>query len=112
MYATNEGLRAVRKLRAHALATATAGGRMATALAQQQQLLTDAYTKLISEAQSKGWVQQTLAPEVLAVFIQAYSFGVILDDVSERHIEPQAWARLIADFFDIYVFATDATKPS
>ena len=112
LYATNEGLRAVRKLRAHALATATSGGRMATALAQQQQLLTDAYAELISEAQSKGWVQQTLAPEVLAVFIQAYSFGVILDDVSERHIETQAWARLIADFFDIYVFATDSTKHS
>jgi AcrR family transcriptional regulator len=104
LYATNEGLRAVRTLRAHALATAGSGERMATALAQQQQRLTDAYIDVITEAQHKGWVRAHLSPETLAVFIQAYSFGVILDDVSERHIEPASWADLIADFFDNCVF--------
>ena len=112
LYATNEGLRTVRTLRAHALATAASGSHMAIALAQQQQLLTDAYTELITEAQGKGWIQQTLAPETLAVFIQAYSFGVIVDDVSERHIEPEAWAKLIADFFDACVFTSTTARQS
>lgn len=105
LYATNERLRAVRALRAHALAATAAGGRIAAALAEQQQLLTDAYIDVITETQSKGWVNPAIAPETLAVFIQAYSFGVIIDDVSERHIDPESWAQLIADFFDAYVFA-------
>ena len=104
LYATNEKLRSVRALRAHALAATAAGGRIATALAEQQQRLTDAYVDVVSEAQQKGWVNPTISPETLAVFIQAYSFGVIIDDVSERHIEPESWAQLIADFFDAYVF--------
>lgn len=110
LYATNEGLRSVRALRAHALAATAARGRIATALAEQQQRLTNAYVDVITEAQNKGWVNPAIQPETLAVFIQAYSFGVIIDDVSERHIEPESWAQLIADFFDAYVFAGTTPK--
>ena len=104
LYASNENLRAVRILRAHALAATGSGERMASALAEQQQRLTDTYIDVITEAQRKGWAQQQLSPEALAVFIQAYSFGVILDDVSTRHIQPDRWAELIANFFDKCVF--------
>lgn len=110
LYATNEGLRSVRTLRAHALAATGSGDRMAAALARQQQRLTDAYIEVITEAQHKGWVRTQLSPEALAVFIQAYSFGVILDDVSERHIEPASWADLIADFFDKCVFESRSAR--
>ena len=110
LYATNQQLRAVRALRAHALAATAAGGRIAAALARQQQLLTDAYIEVITEAQSKGWVNPAIPAETLAVFIQAYSFGIIIDDVSLRHIDPESWAELIANFFDAYVFAGRTPK--
>lgn len=103
-YTQNESLRAVRKLRAHAMAvTATASG-LTEKLAHEQQRLTDEYIAVISEAQQKGWVKESVSPHALATFIQAYSFGVIVDDVSERHIEVQEWAKLIATFFETAIF--------
>ncbi len=104
IYAENATLRDVRILRAHALASVGSSDRIAKSLAREQQRLTDAYVDLITQAQQRGWVRQSLEPETLAVFIQAYSFGVIIDDMSERHIEPDAWARMIALFFERCVF--------
>lgn len=110
LYAQNEQLRRVRLLRAHAIASVASTERLGRALAEEQQRLTDTYVAMIAEAQRRGWVRESLNPESLAVFIQAYSFGVILDDVSERHIGAEAWATLIADFFERFVFA-DTTAP-
>ena len=108
-YAHNMALRKVRSLRAHALGATAAGPRMATALADAQQRLTDAYVAVIAEAQRRGWARAELDPEALAVFIQAYSFGVIIDDVSQRHVSPEAWARVIYEFYERTVF-TDASR--
>jgi hypothetical protein len=108
-YANNMALRKVRSLRAHTLGATAAGPRMATALAHAQQRLTDAYVAVITEAQRRGWARPELDPEALAVFIQAYSFGVIIDDVSQRHVSPEAWARVIYEFFERTVF-TDASR--
>jgi len=105
VYAQNEALRAVRSLRAHALAATAGAERMAAALAGEQQRLTDTYVEVITAAQTRGWVRASIEPESLAVFIQAYSFGVIIDDVSEQHISPDAWEQFIAEFFERTVFA-------
>jgi AcrR family transcriptional regulator len=104
LYAQNEQLRRVRLLRAHTIASVASTERLATALAEEQQRLTDAYVAMITNAQRRGWVRASLEPESLAVFIQAYSFGVILDDVAERHIGADAWAAIIAEFFERCVF--------
>jgi AcrR family transcriptional regulator len=103
-YVYNVALRKVRTLRAHALGATAAGSRMADALGVAQQRLTDAYVAMITDAQRRGWVRPHLNPEALAVFVQAYSFGIIIDDVSERHLSPDSWAQLIADFFTHTVF--------
>lgn len=104
MYVLNDSLRAVRKLRAHALAVTAGANRMAAELAEQQQRLTDEYIALITDAKAKGWVKDTVDPAALAVFVQAYSFGVIVDDVATDHVAAEQWARLIEDFFDNCVF--------
>jgi len=103
-YVLNEQLRRVRTLRAHALAATAGAPRMAAALAAMQQSLTDEYISLIGQAKDKGWVQDTIDPVALAVFVQAYSFGVIIDDVAERHVGPDEWERLIEDYFEKCVF--------
>ena len=108
VYAQNEHLRQVRRLRAHAMASVAATERLGGALGKEQRRLTDAYVDLITEAQRRGWVRESLEPEALAVFVQAYSFGVIVDDISERHIGADSWAQIIADFFERCVF-TDAS---
>ena len=60
---------------------------------------------MITEAQRRGWVQEDLDVNSLAVFIQAYSFGIIIDDVSETHIKHDSWALLIESFFEKCVYA-------
>jgi AcrR family transcriptional regulator len=110
LYAQNEQLRQVRLLRAHAIASVASTERLGRALAEEQQRLTDTYVALITEAQERGWVRASLEPESLAVFIQAYSFRVILDDVAARNIGAEFWATLIAEFFERSVFS-DATTP-
>jgi AcrR family transcriptional regulator len=107
LYSENNRLREVRKLRAHAMAVADAGGPMAAKLATEQQRLTDEYVAVIVDAQNRGWVRADIEPTSLAVFIQAYSFGVIIDDVSREHLEIEAWRRIIESFFENCVFIND-----
>lgn len=104
-YARNEQLLAVRKLRAHAMAVTATASELSKALAEEQQRMTDEYVEVITEAQNKGWVRSSVDPRALGTFIQAYSFGVIVDDVAQVHVERDVWANLIKDFFDKCVFA-------
>lgn len=103
-YARNEQLRNVRKLRAHAMATTATAEELKEALAHEQQRLTDEYIKVISEAQKNGWVRTSLDPLALATFIQAYSFGFIIDDVSASHVHSDKWIAIIEEFYNTCVF--------
>jgi len=96
----------VRMLRAHALSLAEQSERMATLLAAAQQRVNDEYIAAINRAQTRGWVAPHLDPQALAVFVQAYSFGVIIDDVAENHLDPEVWATMIEFVFDGSVFTT------
>ena len=104
LYAENRKLREVRKLRAHALAVASPGGSLAKGLEADQKRLTDEYVAVITAAQSKGWVRKDVEPRALAVFIQAYSFGAIVDDVAAEHLDVASWQRIIETFFENCVF--------
>lgn len=104
-YATNEQLRFVRRLRAHAMAVTATSPNLAVAIAREQQRLTDEYVSLISDAQQRGWVRKDLDPGLLATFVQAYSFGFIVDDVSESHVGAKKWAAFIEDVLDKILFA-------
>ena len=104
IYANNETLKSVRVLRAHAIAASGAGGDFADGLALEQQRLTAEYVAVIANAKSRGWVRDSVDPLSLAVFIQAYSFGDIVDDVSRDHVGPKAWPDIIESFFEGSVF--------
>jgi AcrR family transcriptional regulator len=101
-YVANSELRAVRRLRAYAMANTA--DRLAVPLAAEQQRLTDKYVDVIVAAQRNGWVKPAIDPVALAVFIQAYSFGIIVDDVAETHLDPDQWIRHIEHYFDTAVF--------
>jgi hypothetical protein len=104
MYVNNDLLQVVRKLRAYAMASSATAGELAATIARAQQNLTDEYIAVISEAQKQGWTRSDIQPEALAVFIQAYSFGIIIDDVSENHLDKKSWSTVIESFFEKCVF--------
>lgn len=82
--------------RARMLAMAERHDRFRALLGPVQQQLTDALTELFARAQERGWVNRDFQPRSGAVFIQAYTLGRIVDDVTERQMDDEDWVNLIA----------------
>ena len=102
-YVRNEDLSVLRRLRAFTLANSAS--RIIGPLAAEQQRLTDEYVAVIVVAMERGWIRSTVDPLALAVFVQAYSYGLIIDDVSTTHVDPEIWAKHIEDYFEACVFS-------
>lgn len=81
--------------RARLLGKAERNDRFRESLGRMQQLQTDAFTVAIEKAQLKGWVRSDVQARTLAVFIQAYSFGRIVDDITSTQMDDDDWVTLI-----------------
>ncbi|MFM2385109.1 MAG: hypothetical protein RL166_983 [Actinomycetota bacterium] len=62
-------------------------------LEKEQDRLTAAMADIVREAQEKGWVSKTFDAKTIAVFMQAYTIGRVIDDVASKdeHIDSQDW---------------------
>ena len=70
--------------------------RMREALGEAQQKATDRIVATFeSERQGSSRVNPDLDPRAIAVFIQSYSLGRIVDDIVPEPMEQEAWMRLI-----------------
>lgn len=85
----------VRAERARILALASSNERFGKALSVEQDRLTDAMSQAIARAQDKGWVKNNLDARAIAVFLQAYSLGRAVDDISTEHVKNPDWLTLI-----------------
>jgi hypothetical protein len=74
--------------------------RLAEQLAQSQDRLTNALTDVFREAQEKGFIKKELDPKVIAVFVQAYTIGIVVDDISTSPMDKEKWVNLIYSIFD------------
>lgn len=81
--------------RARAAGLTFSSARFHDALGVEQQRLTDAFADVIIEAQNRGWIEPTLDPRAVAVFIQAFTLGRVVDDIAPEKVDPDAWVRLI-----------------
>jgi len=86
--------------RARMLAMAQHNERFRVKLGAVQDQLTDALTICIAQAQDKGWVSRQFAARTLAVFLQAYTLGRIVDDVSGEPMNDADWESLITVIAD------------
>jgi len=86
--------------RARMLAMAQHNERFRRKLGTVQDRLTDALTESISMAQDKGWANPDFQARTLAVFIQAYTLGKIVDDVGEHPMDDSDWEHLITVIAD------------
>ena len=59
----------------------------------EQDRLTAALADIVREGQEKGWVNKTFDAKTIAVFMQAYTLGRIVDDVAsaDQRLEQQDW---------------------
>ena len=81
--------------RAEVLTMAASSPRLANKLSVLQQQLTDALTHLIREAQERGFYKKNLDPKAIAVFIQAYTLGKIIDDFSADQVDPESYVDMV-----------------
>jgi AcrR family transcriptional regulator len=86
---------AIRFERARALGHAGTSDRFKEALGIEQQRLTYAFADLVREAQNQGWITPDIDPMATAVFIQAYTIGKIIDEVTPEPADDQEWLKLI-----------------
>lgn len=70
--------------------------KFADALAIEQQRLTDSLADVAREMQERGWISPDVDVVALATFVQAYSLGVVLNDVTEKPISVDRWATFIS----------------
>ncbi len=87
--------RGERIYRAEILGMAENSPRLAEKLAREQQRLTDALTDIIRDTQESGYFRKELDPHAVAVLIQAYTLGKVVDDYSLNAVDPEKWNELI-----------------
>lgn len=87
--------RYVRFRRARLLAFAADRPRLLDRLSTEQSRLTATLTDLFRACQDKGWFNTGFDPKAGAVMIQAYTFGKLVDDVTEDQVDPDSWCDLI-----------------
>ena len=67
------------------------------ALELEQDRLTDAMADVVREGQEKGWVSKAFDAKTIAVFMQAYTLGRVIDDVAsaEQHVSADHWNSVV-----------------
>ena len=84
-----------RTLRVWAVAQASLSERMKLKLGQAQDRLNQKFMEFVSTAQEIGWVPLELNPFAVGVFVQAYSFGSVIDDIAITPLGDVEWIRIL-----------------
>jgi AcrR family transcriptional regulator len=84
-----------RFVRARLIGFAEDNDRLLQRLGAEQKRLTDALTGLFTTAQERGWMNKSFEPKTAALFVQAYTLGHVIDDISIDHIDQDSWNELI-----------------
>jgi AcrR family transcriptional regulator len=92
--------------RATSISLANANPRMMKKLNVQQDRLNEALIDIFREARDRGWINKEVDLHAGAVFIQAYTLGIIINDVSGKKLDSKAWTDLI-DLFASKIIAAN-----
>ena len=91
----DRALASLRFSRARELARSERNEKFQKSLGTLQQQLTDSLTDAFQTAQDKGFLNKDFEARTGAVFIQAYTLGRIVDDITETHMNDADWQKLI-----------------
>jgi AcrR family transcriptional regulator len=64
-------------------------------LSETQQRLTNSISEIVARAQQLGWVRHDISSRAVAVFIQSYTLGKVVDDIVPAPISAIDWNSLI-----------------
>jgi AcrR family transcriptional regulator len=91
----DRGIASIRFSRARELARSERHEKFRKSLGELQQQLTDSLTLAFETAQDKGFLNKDFEARTGAVFIQAYTLGRIVDDITTTHMNDADWEKLI-----------------
>jgi AcrR family transcriptional regulator len=97
--------------RAHYLALAFGSESLRAHIAHQQAEMTAELTEVLVDVQQRGWLRSDLDAKAVAVFIQAYTLGRIIDDITDDPVDPAEWNRLLITVMTDALSATDGDSP-
>ena len=84
-----------RFMRARLISFAENNDRLTQRLGAEQKRLTDGIAELFADAQQRGWMSKMFDAHAAAQFIQAYTLGRVINDISVDGVEQQHWNDLI-----------------
>jgi AcrR family transcriptional regulator len=96
-YTQSRDYQQARFARARALANTELSDRFREQLGAEQARLTSALADLVSEAKNKGLYRSDIDSRVVAVFIQSYTLGKIVDDIVPNPVNQEKWDEFIVN---------------
>jgi len=91
----SDARRSIRFRRARLLALAEHRPRLMARIAAEQARMTGAFTAMFVTCQERGWFNSDFDPKAAATFIQAYTFGKLIDEVSNDPADPDGWSDIV-----------------
>ncbi len=88
-------LKASRLARIEAIAMGLSNPRMSKRLGKVQWSLNEGLMHCLEETKAKGWINPDLDPLSIAIFVQAYQIGSVIDLLVPNPMNYQAWIELI-----------------
>jgi hypothetical protein len=106
-YTQSDLLKSQRLYRATAISRAGVSERMRVHLGEEQSRLTASLGDLYHEVLNRGWGNPNLKPQTLAVFIQAYTLGIIVNDYVDDQMDLENWFWLVDHFMSDIALKAD-----
>jgi AcrR family transcriptional regulator len=97
LFTQSKEYKATRFQRARTLANSETSPRFQKALGIEQDRLTSALEDLVAEAKNKGLFRKDLDTRVIAIFIQSYTLGKIIDDIVPTPVSQEKWDEFIVN---------------
>jgi AcrR family transcriptional regulator len=97
LYTQSSEYKATRFQRARTLANSETSIRFQRALGLEQDRLTTALEDLVQEAKNKELFRSDIDSRVVAVFIQSYTLGKIVDDIVPNPMVQEKWDEFIVN---------------
>jgi AcrR family transcriptional regulator len=69
--------------------------RLMEVVATEQQRVNGLLAEIVADAQARGWVDRSVDPGAVALFVQAYTLGWLLNDVSGQPVSIDTWTGMI-----------------
>ena len=79
--------------------------RMATALGEEQERLTEALADLYQDILARGWGNPHLQPRTASVALQALTVGRAVDDFTSNRVDQENWINMISMIMENVLFS-------